>query len=345
MLRIHFTDADLARIRLAAEPDPLWETALSLHRFQIRRGQWAYTDWHRETGERLREQGLWQVVRTVLLPLFPRAAYFPDFLNPAAAAEGLEAGLEAVVATPGHRVMHEVGILDRVVGAPAWAAGLGDMDRRRELAGMIRSYYHAAVAPYGEQVAAHLDAERSYRGRSLISGGAEHMLAGFSPLMRWDPPVLHVTYPVERDLRLDGRGLLLIPSYFCWQTPVALADPELPPVLVYPLHHKRPSAGDGVYGTEPLGALLGHTCAAILSATAAGATTGELARAAGVSASCASHHTGVLRKAGLISSNRHATCMLHTLTPLGASVLRGPSEGGSVPQGSRQAPRPPSASR
>ncbi|WP_405736319.1 ArsR/SmtB family transcription factor [Streptomyces sp. NBC_01537] len=49
----------------------------------------------------------------------------------------------------------------------------------------------------------------------------------------------------------------------------------------------------------------------------------ELARAAGVSSSAVSQHTTALRDAGLISSHRDATNVLHTMTPLGASLLRG----------------------
>jgi DNA-binding transcriptional ArsR family regulator len=41
-----------------------------------------------------------------------------------------------------------------------------------------------------------------------------------------------------------------------------------------------------------------------------------------VTPTTASHHTNVLRDAGLITSHRHANTVLHTLTPLGAALLR-----------------------
>jgi DNA-binding transcriptional ArsR family regulator len=327
MLRIHFTDADLARTRVAADPDPLWETALSLHRLQTRQGRWAYTDWYRGARAGLNEKGLDRVLKTTLVPLFRRASYYPDFLNPTEACEGLESGLSAIVDTPAARVRNELRRLDHVPpDAWSWIAGLTDKERREELAGTLRDYYNAAIAPYGDQVRARLDGERNARCRALLHGGVERVLGGFGPMMRWQAPVLHVEYPVEdRDLHLGGRGLLLIPSYFCWRTPIALADPALPPVLVYPLQH---NSATGIEATEdrchrPLSTLLGRTRAVILRATAIGATTGELARAAGVSSSAASQHTTALRDAGLISSHRDATNVLHTLTPLGASLLRG----------------------
>ncbi|MGW0561714.1 hypothetical protein ACWDZ4_14150 [Streptomyces sp. NPDC003016] len=42
----------------------------------------------------------------------------------------------------------------------------------------------------------------------------------------WRPPVLEVDHPVGRDLQLEGRGLLLIPSYFCWRRPITLIDED-----------------------------------------------------------------------------------------------------------------------
>ncbi|MFE2979054.1 hypothetical protein [Streptomyces sp. NPDC059258] len=82
MLRIHFNDADLARTRLAPAPDPLFEVAASMHRLQSGRGRWAYAGWYRAARQDLRERGFERALRGVLLPLYPRAAYYPDFLTP-----------------------------------------------------------------------------------------------------------------------------------------------------------------------------------------------------------------------------------------------------------------------
>ncbi|MFF4052374.1 winged helix-turn-helix domain-containing protein [Streptomyces chartreusis] len=113
--------------------------------------------------------------------------------------------------------------------------------------------------------------------------------------------MLHVDYPVDRDLSLGGRGLRLIPSYFCRRTPIALADPELRPVLVYPIDHStvRPSADPS--GTKPqaLSALLGRTRARTLAALHDTATTGELARRLRISPASASQHVHVLAAANL----------------------------------------------
>ncbi|MFF3032743.1 helix-turn-helix domain-containing protein [Streptomyces rubiginosohelvolus] len=326
MLRIHFNDADLARTRLAPAPDPLFEIAASMHRLQSSRGRWAHAGWYRAARQDLREKGLERALRSVLLPLYPRAAYFPDFLTPSSGVEGLEAGLEALLATPAERVAEEVGILDRLIGAPGWAGRLAEHEVRREFVGVLRAYYGAVVVPHQERIQARIEAERAVRGRGLLHGGVEGMLAGLGPMFRWGPPVLEVAYPrqtQDRDLYLNGRGLTLVPSYFNWGEPVAFADPGLPPLLWYSLLHEP--AARPLREEDPersLAHLLGRARAVALRAAAGGATTGEIARAAGVSASAASRHATVLRDAGLVTTVRHGSAVLHTLTPAGAAVLR-----------------------
>ncbi|MET7988996.1 winged helix-turn-helix domain-containing protein [Streptomyces sp. NPDC005281] len=321
MLRIHFTPADFTRIRVAGTPDPLWEITSSLHRLQTTRGRWAYADWYRTTRDTLAGTGLGTAVRQLLVPVLPRAVYLPDFLTPYEAADGLDRGLAAIVDTPPARVAREVRMLDRLSGAPSWAPRLVERRTREELVKALRAYYEAVIAPHHDRIYAGIAGERALRARLTLDTGIDGLLDGLSPVMRWQPPVLHVEYVEDRDLYLDGRGLRLVPSYFCWQSPVSLADDTLRPVLVYPLHGSRPPAAAPVEDA-PLAALLGGTRAAALRSVALGATTSELARFVGVSPSTATHHTSVLRDAGLITSRRWHNTVLHTLTPLGAAMLR-----------------------
>ncbi|MFE7765215.1 winged helix-turn-helix domain-containing protein [Streptomyces sp. NPDC057438] len=322
MLRFHFTAEDLTRIRVAKAPDPLWEIAFSLHRLQTRDGRWAYAHWHRTTRIRLRESGLAAAVQGFLLPLFPRARYFPDFLTPAEGAEGLDAGLDAMLATPRKQVIAEAATLAGSVGAPSWVSRLADNDMRDQLVRALRAYHRAVIAPYEEHIGERVQAERIRHARSLLDHGTAELISSLAPTIRWRHPVLEIApYPEERDVHLNGRGLLLIPSYFCWQTPISLADPGLPTVIAYPLQPDPvpTSAGRG----QPLTVLLGRSRAGILRATITGATTTEAARHAGVSPATATHHTTALRNTGLINSDRWANTVLHTLTPLGAALLTG----------------------
>lgn len=239
MLRVHFTAQDLARTRLADGADPLWETVLSLHSLRDHRAEPALAAWRRDAVR----QGPGPL-RT-LLPLVPLHGYFPDFLTPPAAAAGVEPGLEAVMSTPRARLRAELDLLATQQPLPGWARGIADGEPAalRNLARSLRTYHHLAVAPHWPRIARWVAADRALRTHALGQSGAEAMLRTFGPAMRWRAPVLEVDYPVERELRLAGRGLVLVPSYFCRDEPVALADDALPPVLVYPVG--LPVSGEG----------------------------------------------------------------------------------------------------
>jgi len=195
-----------------------------------------------------------------------------------------------------------------------------------------------ALGPYREQIETQVAADRAGRVRVLADHGAEDMLAGLDR-MRWRPPVLEVDYPVDQVLRLNGRGLTLVPSAFCWRMPVTLADPALPPVLVYPADHHASWLGSRAPRSAAggLGALIGPTRAAILRQLAdASGTTGELARLVATTPATVSKHTAVLREAGLIASFHNGRHVHHALTALGSALVNAP-QSGPAPQ-ARPAP-------
>lgn len=262
----------------------------------------------------------------------PRRGYFPDFLTPPQGRFGLAQGLEALRATPGEQLRTELALLGS--GPPALPARAGvlsedDPADLGRLADALRAYHRAAVEPYWPHIRARAEADRVVRGRALLDGGADELLATLPPMIRWRAPVLEADYPVDRELFLDGRGLLLQPSFFCRGTPVVYRDPTLPPVLVYPVTQvDAPAAAGRGGGAGPsLGRLVGRTRSAVLSAIEHGTTTSELARRAGVSLASASQHASVLREAGLVVTLRHGNAVLHTLTPLGAALLNGGAQG------------------
>ncbi|MDJ1136909.1 ArsR/SmtB family transcription factor [Streptomyces iconiensis] len=320
MLRVHFTGGDLARTRVADGPDPFWESVLSLHRLRETRLEPALSGW-REHVARTDVSPLRQ-----LLPLVPPRGYFPDFLTPAESARGFETGLDALLSTPRAQLRCEIGALAATAPLTPEARDIaqGSAAALELLGGALRAYQHSALVPWWQRITARIESDRTWRTRTQWYDGTEAMLRGFGPAMRWCPPVLEADYPVDKDLYLEGRGLLLIPSFFCRRAPVALADPALPPTLVY-------RANAGVRRQElptltaatgrHLARLLGHTRAAVLQALGGECTTSELARRAGVSLSSASEHASVLRDAGLISSSRRRNAVHHSLTPVGLALL------------------------
>lgn len=323
-IRIHFGPQDVTRTQVAAEPDPLWEILLSLQVLQSRDGPKVFDRWRELTLHRLSSAS------RALFALAPPRGYAPDFLTPAESAAGLEEGLEAVRRTPPDRLRTDLERLARGRRIPSWAARLDDSGLDG-LSAMLRTYYTEALAPYWTQVCGHLDAERTVRAHRVLTGGVERLLGSLHPKLHWEAPVLEVRgVPVTREVDLAGRGLRIIPSFFCWRAPVMLRDPALPPVLVYPVEHAegwtgaghRSRAVQGASGTA-CAALLGRTRAAALQIVAWGCTTTELARRLNVSPATATHHTSVLREAGLIASHRSGGKVHHTVRSLGEALLRG----------------------
>ncbi|MEV0633601.1 winged helix-turn-helix domain-containing protein [Streptomyces sp. NPDC050619] len=288
-----------------------------MHQLQEKRRDPVLDAWLRRACRRGRQ------AQRVLAPLMPARGYFPDFLTPAAASGGLECGIEAVLCTPRHQLRAEVTLLSVRNPLPTWARALadGETGTLHQLGKALRQYHDSVLAPAWQDIASRIEADRLHRTRTQCSIDTEAMLRTFAPLLRWQRPVLAADYPVDRDVHLQGRGLLLVPSYFCRNTPVALLNEGLPPVLVYPARTGRPPPPSAA-GSR-LAPLLGHTRAAVLQTLHEPRTTSELARHAGVSLSSASEHATVLRKAGLITSTRERHRVRHTLTPLGVDLLAG----------------------
>ena len=319
MLRIHFTPEDIGRVRVAAAPDPMWETVFSVIRLRRPGPAPIFGRWRRHAAGACRRADL-----DMLLPLIP-GPYFPDFLTPADGGRGVPAGMEALLSTPVSRLRQDMTELVRLGRTTApWMRSLaeGDPPTLLRLATAMRSQYETAVAPFWADARAHIEADRARRARVLLEQGCEGLLESFRPMLRWQPPVLEVSMQVERTLHLDGRGLLLVPSYLSWATPDVLRDPALPPVLVYPVERDpEVVAGQRRTGGPSMAALIGQTRTSVLESIGEGSTTSELARRVGVSAASISQHTAVLREARLIHTSRAGKAVLHTITPLGAALL------------------------
>ncbi|WP_294012880.1 helix-turn-helix domain-containing protein [Streptomyces sp.] len=292
MLRIHFGWRDLENIRIAQQPEPLWELMCAVCRLQTSQGLVEFGHWRRETGRRLSRDRRASHALHTLRSVIPASGYIPDFLTPSATGECLEAGLDTLRATPRDRL----------------AAELTRFADTRPVPGWMRGPHEPAVASL-----------------TLVS---DALRASFRTLLephfaRWNPPYLEVDYPVDRELRLEGRGLTLVPSYFCWRRPTALADPDLDPVLVYPVMKQPLDIAKA--GEERLERLLGRTRSAVLVDVAGHRTrtTTELARALGLAPASASYQVGVLRGAGLVVSRRDGKHVEHTATPLALNLLAG----------------------
>jgi DNA-binding transcriptional ArsR family regulator len=201
---------------------------------------------------------------------------------------------------------------------------------RRQISATVFEFCQAAILPYWRQARSRLEAQRDIRATIAIDKGVESLLMSLHPAASWRPPVLEVAGEADRDVYLDGRGLLLCPALFLDDRTCVLIESKRDlgqPVLAFPV--RFPSIDDRVAASDieilddrALGALVGHTRAAALQALADSCTTGELSDRLGISLAGASKHATVLREAGLVTTARHRNTALHTLTPLGIALLR-----------------------
>ncbi|AGM06242.1 ArsR/SmtB family transcription factor [Amycolatopsis keratiniphila] len=319
-LHIHFSAADLARVTLATEPDPLWEVLLSLHVLQSPAVEPRHERWRAGLTLSPAMRGLFD--------LAPPRGYSPDFLTPAESAAGLESGLAALRRTPRHRLRTELARLAGRAMPSRWAARLasGDHTALTDLTRGLADYHRTAVEPSWTRIEHHVRDDAAARTRILVSRGTGGLLGSLHPALTWRGDSLELDGDhLARDLRLGGRGLRLLPSFFCHGRPTVLADPALPPVLVFPAT-TRPApvtCPATVSGTDAkrLEDLLGPTRAGTLRAVGDGCTTTELGRRAGVTVSVASYHASILRSAGLITTERAGPAVRHRLTRLGADLL------------------------
>ncbi|MCO6006224.1 winged helix-turn-helix domain-containing protein [Actinoallomurus purpureus] len=322
MLRVHFTGEDLSRTLLSAGPDPLWDVLLSLHQLPGHDGALTFGPWRRQVRAELPPSLRW------LGGLAPPRGYSPDFLTPG--ADGLEHGLDLIASTPLRVIRQDLRILAVQQRSRAPARGLADGSAAamRGLVDALRRYHQVALAPFTRRIERSVRTDVAARGRTLQHAGIEGLFVGLHHQARWRPPVLELPYPVDRDVRLEGRGLRLVPSFFCWKYPIVLRDPERTPVLVFPLERDFAWSVVDLRSASPrsLEALLGRTRASILSTVATRAcSTSELAARVGVSKSMASQHATVLRDAGLITTHRIGRQVMHSSTAAADTLLESAS--------------------
>jgi DNA-binding transcriptional ArsR family regulator len=330
-VRIHFTLDDLARTRLAAAPSPLVATSFSLFRL-------AY-------GPCPAQLDLWRRTVMASLPAYPLFGVLvtagphhpvPRFLRPHAGLRTLEEELARLAATPKQAIRTDLEYVARHRQLPDWADDLADGDPgvTARITASVRAYHQVAVAPYWRSLTAHFDADRAYRTRQLRDGGIGRLLDSLHPRMHWRPPVLEIDLATgdDFDYHLGGRGLVLAPGTFASYVP---CDPhEEQPTLYYQVAGglAGPAAAGG--GHIPLAALLGHSRAAVLEVIADGVSTGQLARRVGLSSASASEHATVLRRAGLVATQRSGRTSRHSLTALGSELLLHAAESGLAAEGS-----------
>ncbi|MEU4061263.1 winged helix-turn-helix domain-containing protein [Streptomyces wedmorensis] len=317
MLRIHFTPDDLTRVRFAPRPSPVPELHAALMMLGAPHEELFFGRWRGRLSRAL------PAAAGPLADLVPGGAA-PSFLDVLGGTR--EEGFALIRASRPEFVRSE---LERVYAGggpvPPWIRALhgGEAGAWRTLDHAQRAAYETVLAPVWPLVQDLHRAEFTRHALTLAERGLGAALTASAPGSRlrdgvWEWP----GGPAVRDLRLDGRGLVLLPTFHWRGGPLVQDLPGRPVVLAYPAGPGLPLAPDGG-GTreEALTGVLGRTRASLLHALDEALTTTGLARRLGVSNATASAHAQALRAAGLITTTRTGRSVHHERTPLGTLVV------------------------
>ena len=103
----------------------------------------------------------------------------------------------------------------------------------RELADALEVAWRVLVEPEWPRLRALLEADVAFHSRRLAEVGLGTLLPELDARLSWDGRTLTLPGGVY-ERRLGGRGLVLMPSVFCWPDVITGFDPPWQPTLVYP---------------------------------------------------------------------------------------------------------------
>lgn len=322
MIRIHISAQDLAEFRFAFSP--MEETLASIRVLMDPSRNAFHLPWiskHREELKRLDLAPLFALT----IPL-QTDGYVPDFLTPA--PEGpypdFEEELARVRGVDHAQMRRELDVTFERRPMPEEARHLYDHpdDGLDRLVGALRAYWASAVEPDWPRIRALLEGDVMYRAREIALHGPEVFFEEMPPGVRYADGVLEIERTFDHEMRLDGRGLLLLPIAFATPRVFVMLDEPYQPTLCYPPRGVATLWGSGSEWTpKALEALLGGRRAAILRSLEVPLTTTDLADRVGVTPAAVSQQLTQLRDSGLVESRRSGSRVYSSLTPRGNELL------------------------
>jgi DNA-binding transcriptional ArsR family regulator len=318
MLTVEFTPADLAKIRLAVSS--LLEIWQSVRALQNPASRALHPAWITENSAKL--QGL---DISLLKALQDPRRYAPDFIHPPPRGSrvDLEDELELVRSTSHEQVRQEITFcctgtavppeLQRFIEEPASALA--------ELVELLRAYWQLVLEPHWDRIRALLDGDVLYRARRAADGGVELLFADLDPSITFADDRLYVDKPWKGLKRLDGRGLLLVPSAFIWPMLAIVDEGPWQPTLIYAARGAAMLWEPPAAAPEALGALMGERRATVLIGLDSPRSTTELATNLRVPPASVSQHLSVLLNAGLIYRHRVGRAVLYGRSARGEQLV------------------------
>ncbi|WP_161962243.1 ArsR/SmtB family transcription factor [Nocardioides speluncae] len=302
---------------------PLAEVSSSLRLLGEPQPAHLHTPWLR----RVRDQ-LGDVDLELLLAITPPGKWAPAFLYPRAtgATTTLEQQLNALAQVSPAKVRENLELVWSGRPLPRPVRELFDAGERGPamICEAIWAYWDAAIAPYRVRICGVLEDDVSHRAGVSLSGGLFDLLNDLHPEVTLDGHTLSIDKPQHADATYPGAVLTLVPSVFTW--PRLLINHE--DSGEFELTYAARGVGRVWEGVEPeertedrLGALLGHTRAAILAMLSVPMSTTQVARDLGQSPGSVSQHLAILRDSGMVVSWRSGRSVLYRQTPLAASLV------------------------
>jgi DNA-binding transcriptional ArsR family regulator len=325
-LSIEITTADLASTRFAISP--LAETISGLQQLAAPEPTLRTRWWIRWARERLTDRPL-RLPATWPLLINQRPAW-PQFLLPAPAATrtSIDDDLAAMQQTSPQEV---IGSLRRVFGddLPQAARDLAEEPAQQlaAIAAELREAHDYLVLPHWPRIRALLETDIAHRATQLASGGAARLFAGLHPDVTWSAGRLTVRTDQRGGAPTAARGgLVMLPVALGPERVVVKRNTTTRTTLRYPCRGigRLAQSVSRTPAPEDTVRLIGRSKADLLTALTAPASTTDLARELGTTASAVSQHLGVLRANGLISRHRHGRRVIYEATALGLALLAGP---------------------
>ncbi|MEV0230684.1 winged helix-turn-helix domain-containing protein [Nonomuraea sp. NPDC050786] len=245
-----------------------------------------------------------------------------DFIAPPPTAVDVpfESELAAMRATPLEQAHAEIARVLARRPATGWVRDLLTGPRVVErFADAYEALWTEIISHDWPRFRAILQRDVAHRAGRLAAYGWAAALEDLSPRVHWRP---HDQIEIEMthssgSHRLDGKGLLFLPSAFTTRIGAYLED-AWPYAMIYP------ARGTGATPPAPdadLSALIGRSRARILAELAEPATTTQLAALLGQSLGTTGGHLSALRRAGLIVGTRVGRGVLYARTPLGDALV------------------------
>ncbi|RLP94513.1 ArsR family transcriptional regulator [Micromonospora sp. BL4] len=327
MMVVGLEARDLAMTRFAISP--LWEVIASVRVIKQPHLFPEHLPWSGRVRPRLADVD-WRLladlvqIPTLVIPTFvcPPPATSQPTLDVELATlvttspEALRAGLDEL---PGPRSSRLAALYAEPV------AGLA------RLAEVIAVYADAAIGPYWPRMRTLLEREVLLGAQRMATDGVHGLLNHLDPYVRLEADTLRVDHIVlAGTVRLDGRGLLLVPSVFTGPRVWSNFGSPGQPVLRYPARAvgtlwERDPAPRG----QGLPRVLGRTRATLLHELAVPTSTLELAERCGLTPGTVSQHLGALRDAGLVGAHRAGRFVLYARTTAGEALVN--ASGGAAP--------------